>query len=389
MHLKSKVGQFRPYFALYSLILFLAVSTAIIARRLLPGPDPNPSFEVGEWLINYHGGFVRRGLFGELLLHAFNLNEPWAGYTLLLIQISLYMTVTILLYNFMWRERFSFSSIALCCSPAVGLFIFGNVGITRKELLGLFSLSLLVFFSRKQSLRFDRLKWLAIIMFAISCFSSEINAFFLPSFVYVLYVSKRNHEFSLQYHLQKISVVLISVVSLGLSVKFHGNSEIAKLLCLDVVDHGFSPEICEGNSAISWLGVSITEVGPILKQHFPLYFAYLPLISLSFIPIILTPWFRSNWKWCLTCLTFILPLYLVALDYGRWTFMLVTQIVMMITATKGARIDHSIWNKFTVPIFTLAWGLPYFAQPDSSLQTFLLDYNFISTTFKLFEFAIR
>jgi len=44
-----------------------------MARRLLPKQPFNQGFEVGEWLINYQGGFVRRGIFGEILLHLLNL----------------------------------------------------------------------------------------------------------------------------------------------------------------------------------------------------------------------------------------------------------------------------------------------------------------------------
>ncbi|MEI6701309.1 MAG: hypothetical protein WCL38_06110 [Actinomycetota bacterium] len=56
----------------------------------------NPSLDWGfnsnDWLINYGGGFVRRGLFGELLIDFHSL-FPVASLTreLQLIQISLYV----------------------------------------------------------------------------------------------------------------------------------------------------------------------------------------------------------------------------------------------------------------------------------------------------------
>ena len=314
-------------------------------------------FDVGDWLINYSGGFVRRGLFGELLLHIFALNQPIAGFVLFLIQLLLIVGFLMFLFKFMASQSYSFSSIALCCSPAVGLFIFDNYGLTRKELLGIFSLILLTVASRNRNLNYSVLSGLSILMFGLSCFSSEINALLLPSFLYVVHVSRSEVATPIKILIQKIALVLISLVSLGSSVIFHGNLKIAQKLCQDVISHGFSPETCT-NSAISWLGRSTKYGLNDVWEHFPLYLNYIPLILFAAVPILLTPWFRTYWRWCLACVFSILPLYVLATDYGRWTFMLATEISIMVIATKNVDIYNAIWNRFTTLIFIFGWGMP-------------------------------
>jgi len=383
MPLRSKLEAKKSHLGslLFGLLAF--ISTAVMARRLLSAYQSQLGFDLGEWLINYEAGFVRRGLFGEFILHFLNLKEPFAGYVILFVQIGLYLTLIIFLFNFVRERLFSWSSLALCFSPAVGLFIFENYGITRKELLGLASLIILAIAGRRSEHRYGLATWAAIALFAASCFSSEINALLLPSFLYVLYISNENQQNLTRYRLQKLSLVGISLVSFCLSVWFHGNAKIAEKICADVVSHGFSKEICNGSAAIDWLAVSVREVGPMIQDQFPLYFGYIPLIFLAIFPIVLTPWFRYYYRWTLACVIFIAPLYVIALDYGRWTFMLVTEIVIMIIATKEVKIENKFWNKFTSPLFIFGWGLPFWIYGDSDLKSFFFGNNFIVTIVNL------
>jgi hypothetical protein len=318
--------------------------------------------DVGEWLINYKGSFVRRGLFGELLLHLFNLNQPIAGLVLFLIQSLLIISLIMFLFKFMISQSFSFSSIALCCSPAVGLFISNNYGPTRKELLGIFSLILITLASRNSNRTYSVLSWISILMFGFSCFSSEINALLLPGFFFVLHISCTGLATPVKILTQKIAVVFLSFVGFGLSSFFHGNSNISKIICTDIVSHGFPPSTCSEYSSISALSSSAKDAMLALHEHFPLYLDYIPLILLAALPIVVAPWFRTYWRWCLACVFFTLPLYMFVTDYGRWTFMLATEISVMVIATKNAEVYNSVWNKFTTFIFIFGWGIPMYVD---------------------------
>ena len=351
-------------------------------------------FDVGEWLINYSGGYVRRGLFGELLLNVFKFNEPYAGFILLVFQSILYFCLIFFLVRFLEIKSYSWSSIAICCNPAVGLFIYNNWGLTRKEMLGITSLICLALARSSASRLVKPFTWIAILFYGFSCLSSEINCLLLPGFVFILQKKKLQSNSDNYARLEMTVVSSLSAISFYLSVRSHGNYKIVRQICSDIMAHGFNGRIfCAHNSAIDWLGKS-TQSGLLdVTQHFPLYFSYIPLITLAGLPIFLTPWFRRYWSWCLVSSLFILPLFVLATDYGRWTFMLLTEIVVMISVTTNCSIENRVWNKFTTPLFIFAWGIPYYVDPFSTvgiskLTVFLYEHNFFYIFFHaIFTFA--
>ena len=61
---------------------------------------------VSEWLINYQGGFTRRGLGGELVIYLSNLFDISLRRSIFLIQASIHTTYLVLIYRLMlvaWR----------------------------------------------------------------------------------------------------------------------------------------------------------------------------------------------------------------------------------------------------------------------------------------------
>ena len=52
------------------------------------------SFRISEWLINYEGGFVRRGLIGEVLYLAFNIHSYDVKLIILLINAGFFVWLT-------------------------------------------------------------------------------------------------------------------------------------------------------------------------------------------------------------------------------------------------------------------------------------------------------
>lgn len=76
------------------------------------------TYRVGDWVINYAGGFVRRGLFGELLFAVSPLGQStlWA---LTGFQLACYAVVLGYVASFLHRSGYTWSAIALACGPAL------------------------------------------------------------------------------------------------------------------------------------------------------------------------------------------------------------------------------------------------------------------------------
>ena len=126
------------------------------------------AWQYGEWLINYQHGFVRRGLFGELIYltsKIFSNN----------IQISFFLILSILCFFYYYLNyylikniKFNFVFFLIIFSPLFYLFfvVISKVGIKKEILLYIFYLLYLIFLSSKY---FNLNKnWLFILCFPLS-----------------------------------------------------------------------------------------------------------------------------------------------------------------------------------------------------------------------------
>ena len=121
---------------LISLIFILLILFGLFFNTLSNKTYQNDSWTIGEWLINYQGGFVRRGLIGELIYFvssSFNLTPI---YIIWFLSISAYLTLIALSLK---DAKGKVSKIFLL-SP--GIFLSPLIGdfLIRKDIL------LLIFF---------------------------------------------------------------------------------------------------------------------------------------------------------------------------------------------------------------------------------------------------
>ena len=63
----------KSYIAQYIVIALLACKILHEIVFTVQFPFAYESFEISDWLINYEGGFVRRGLIGQILLGAYQI----------------------------------------------------------------------------------------------------------------------------------------------------------------------------------------------------------------------------------------------------------------------------------------------------------------------------
>ena len=96
------------------------------------------AYRVGDWLINYAGGFVRRGLFGHVLLAEGKLFPGTLLPLVLIIQLGLYANLLWLGFGLLKAHLPRRSTmLLLALSPATFLFESLNAQSFRKELLAL------------------------------------------------------------------------------------------------------------------------------------------------------------------------------------------------------------------------------------------------------------
>ena len=91
---------------------------------------------IAEWLINYQGGFVRRGLLGELIYQISLFFELNLRFTFLILQIFLYLSYYFLIYNLFKNINFNYLIFISVFSPLFILFPIAELeALGRKEVI--------------------------------------------------------------------------------------------------------------------------------------------------------------------------------------------------------------------------------------------------------------
>ena len=325
------------------------------------------AYQTGDWLINYNGGFVRRGLFGSLFLGVFH-NSLFGLWSLFLIQFMLYFIVFRFFILHLFRSRSNWFLTILICSPAGITFSGWDVyAFGRKEVIGYVVLILLAsrISQRDNSLFSLTHLVLAFLVYSIGIFSWEPLVFLAPSILFLVAKGFNETYPKGKKYFAYFIFIAISSIGLILSIKNKGTPSQVIMICASIRDAGLSGnELCSGAvDAIGW-----TSSFTIEKVHssFPLYFWYFPLILVALFPIFYSRVFVMSKKIAVISFLSLLPLYFVVNDYGRWFSMYFTSFLIVLIATNRLPSDSSNFlssPRFGIPYLT-TWGLPHFADPN-------------------------
>jgi hypothetical protein len=142
------------------------------------------------------------------------------------------------------------------------------------------------------------------------------------------------------------------------------------LVCEKVQSTGFDPMLnCQG--AIDTLGYSLSQTLEHFKSDYPGYILYLPLALMGLLRIYLTGWFKSHQPLVAQTILVILPLFLIAWDYGRWITIIVSQLTVLILMEVNFANRRESLSRFVLPfrlktillISCCFWGLGHGGNP--------------------------
>jgi hypothetical protein len=346
-------------------------------------------YGVTEWLTNYAGGFVRRGLPGQILL-LFGKSTGWdIRWIIFCLSLGIYCLYAYLMIR---ASRRLYPRWALCSAALIGYPVYTNT-LIRKDVLEalLFFLILWVIRSTKPSpLRQITLNILA----SIAVLSHEIFFFFgLPACLLAdLLRSARQRQGTPG--LSGLAAWMASgwtlPFALGVaSLRSTGSEEMARQIVaswapLSPAEGGLEQVMQKLPGALSWLGRSAKEY--ISATHYILSGAHLGLplwllvsLALLLAALLITLLFANAADsysfaiYFLLLMLFMAPVYYTAMDYGRWIFYhLNSAFVLTITTPLPNRLrqwhglhEGVIKLRHRVPLWASAallaiWGFPGF-----------------------------
>jgi hypothetical protein len=206
-------------------LLALAEALRSYALSIAAGGE---AYQTADWLINYSGGFVRRGLFGSVYLALFPQGQLglWG-----LFSLQVLFCVVPLAYALTWLHKsdYSWLGIALVCGPAALTFTgWDPVAFARKESLALTALTLLAIaaFPYRKSGTQRALTIGALLIFAVGVFSWEANALFLPGIAFLIYLGFRGRASGREGWVYAIGAATISGIGLVASMLFRAQWQL-------------------------------------------------------------------------------------------------------------------------------------------------------------------
>jgi hypothetical protein len=321
-----------------------------------------------DWLINYTNGLVRRGLFGEIAMQTHRLLGISPVEVVLIGKYFAYSILCVSILLLAIVKGVGFIEILLLISPWALMFDLNDPeGSGRKEILLFASFAffaLLQVFSKSSPKSIFK-RWdfyYLLIVMATIAFTHEGLIFFFPFFYLPLYLKRGlNKSDFLTFFIPYLASLLVLTV---LYVFFKGNKETADAIC-----NSLNPWSVNGS-----LGCDAIQLlaGKHPKVHIGFIKSFTPLLLLTMIPI----YCYGRWIAGLTkhhlllamviSLFLTVPLYGIAIDWGRWIH--VSGLLFFITffSLKGIGIQIRKLSLIVIMLvlclavpYTFYWRIPH------------------------------
>ncbi len=320
----QKFNKFKFYYFLYVTLIFIFAVFYLYQKHLV-GNDST----ISEWLINYQGGFTRRGLIGEICFQIadfFNLN---LRFTIFIFQVIMYLVYSTLIYIFIKDLPKNLLSIIAIFSPIFLLYPINEIEVlARKEIFIFIGFIIFLILSNP---KFSKNTPLIYIFFTfpilILIWEPVIFFYFFPAYIIVI----NNIEDSIKKVFLKIILTFSSSVLAFFLIIFNLLSPEEHLLMKEALMNNFA-EHCSQSCGLLGTKSSIADQFNAVTAifSFKILFRYLLIILIGFAPLIIL-FFRSKLKndirlldsknLLLTLIILLAPvliLFASATDWGRW-----------------------------------------------------------------------
>lgn len=312
----------------------------------------------GDWIINYQdGGFKRRGLFGTLFIAINELTHVKLEYIVFSFVFLLYTAIFYLLIKLFWNEKNNLLVIALLLLPVgFGMMIKDPNIATRKEMLFFFLYLVYILCLRSKVV----IKDITITFFiSIAILTHEAAFFYLP-FVGLAYF-KKNGGSSFDklkkitfYQLLPATIIMVLLYKFGISLRTENTVEFFKAHGLVLKEMGifdYDPNY---------------DVIGFYKSHIYDYQTYGISILLGALTVYTYCKFNKvkiNGLFLIIQLLFLIPLFYLAVDWGRWINIYFSLLTIFIATEPRAVLSRKQEIiAVALILFNLSWRMMLITQ---------------------------
>lgn len=347
------------------------------------------SIKMGDWLINYQGGFIQRGFLGEIVWHLSRLTQINPGLIIFIIQTLCYGIFFLVSYDLVKKKKSLLPYALLIFSPFLFLFQISDLlGGFRKEIIYIAAFSVLVWCSHKRQNIFTIVFYLMLGIYPFIILTHEMLSIFLPYLIILYFLT---HRTTIKNILLPMPLLLVSVFSLFLAITFSVDPQMKHQIAHSLERLNYPVD----GGTIEWMNNNISFGINLTVYHFNLetyeyYVIILALSLLSFIPIY--PTIKIIFENRLTALLFAttisgsILLFIIAMDWGRFIYLHLVSLFLLSVSNSKTSADNTMdsdpqgtlnrklslfINRLATPnyvygtilCYTLLWYMPHAGDP--------------------------
>ena len=315
-------------------LFFLILATLVFEiSKFYSFTENYSSWQYSDWLINYEGGFVRRGFIGGILYFFHKSLFIDLDKLIFSFVILIYIFISFFLFKSIEYIENNYENILIFLSPGFFIYpIMNSEVIGRKEILFIFFIAFFVFFEKKINNKY--LFSSLIISIIILCLSHAGFIFYSPYLIFLYILIKHNRNLKIKK--LEIFSILLTILFLAISIQYFSGSEIIiEQICLSVKE--FVSENCGKTDQIAWLDSKLDHRIffhlSVFKEIFPnnLFIYFLSIILVFFFisirlknskfnNMILNSKFITPFFIFILLFIFTFPVYILGRDWGRYIY---------------------------------------------------------------------
>ena len=320
------------------LTILLGFSYFFLSIKYQVGNDST----ISEWLINYEGGFTKRGIIGQLAIEFSRFFNSELRFTIFIMQCFTYLLYFFLLYNFLKNLKYERVIILSIFTPIFILYPIAEIEVLARKEIIVFSFFIIYSFVP----RVNQFKTIAFIIFSVlSVLVWEPIIFFFPIILVFEIIDNKIEKFDSKF--VKILFSFLPSVIVAIIFILNPLTKEEHLLMGSTLLNEFG-ERCYMSCALLGSKSTILQQfeGNFGKYSFEVFLRYFLIILIGFFPLftlirnsylknnnlLFVKYFKNPLTLFLICLSPVPVLFAMGYDWGRWVN--ITYVILALTFFK-------------------------------------------------------
>ena len=243
----NKLNLLNPHNIIRAFFLLIVFNYIYFSIRLSLRENP---WIAGDWLINYGGGILRRGLGGEIILFISKILSINVIHLLIFFHSSFFILFLFFLFKILNNKNINLWFLFLVFSPATISFTFYDpLAVGRKEVIFFFYYTIYLLYFIK-NFEYSKLKYFTYFLTGlIFVLIHEIFIFFSFFFIFskYFYLQKKNQKIIFSNFHKEFFLILGSFLAFIILIFLSSNNpNLKNLVCDKLLLSGLTKEICIG-----------------------------------------------------------------------------------------------------------------------------------------------